>query len=71
MGLTWKTLHGTKGRIVGTIFGLITLLFGVYAILVPNGVFPSLGGVLLAVVGLYELGKVALQSDYSIDITQG
>jgi len=71
MGIIWKTLHGTKGRIVGTMFGLIALLFGVYIILISNGVFGVLGGVLLAVVGLYELGKVALQSDYSIDITQG
>jgi len=46
-------------------------LFWVYMILIPNGVFGVLGGVLLAVVGLYELGKVALQSNYSIDITQG
>ena len=71
MTITWKTLYGTRGRIVGTIFGLLTLFAGGYMILLPNGVFNFLGGVLLAVVGLYELGKVALQSNYSIDVTQG
>jgi hypothetical protein len=71
MGITWKTLHGTRGRIVGTMFGLLALFFGVYMILIPNGLFGVLGGVLLAVVGLYELGKVLIQSDYSIDVTQG
>ena len=52
-------------------FGLLALFFGLYMIVIPNGVFGVLGGMLLAVVGLYELGKVVIQSNYSIDITQG
>jgi len=71
MGITWKTLHGIKGRIVGTLFALLTLFAGVYLILFTGSFVRALFGVLFIVVSIYELAKVLLQSNYSIDITQG
>ncbi|MBX0284940.1 hypothetical protein [Haloarcula salinisoli] len=71
-----RMVYGTKGRVLGTIFGLFVVGFGAVSILFsfynPGRAFIAVpfGGV-MTFVGLRELRKVYTQPDYSIEITQG
>jgi len=59
------TYHGSKGRIIGTITVLFSLLSGVFLILVDKPLF----GLLFGIAGAYELLKLLFQPDYSISFS--